>query len=279
MAVWTVGKICRIDGPMSSKPTAVRSDWIRSSHFHDLRETEVLKEIARRIEHTKKSAHPLVLLDLDSTLYEVEPRTHRILVEWSDSKESAAFPNAREKIKALARHHLGYSLQDTFAHLGMDVSVQEFAGAWENAKIFWTKRFFQSDYLKHDIAYEGAAKFVQDIYKLGCEIVYLTGRDEPGMGRGTRENLLRDAFPWEVPNTHLLLKPNFEMDDLLHKRSAADYIRKHGHLVASFENEPLNLVSLSEIFPEAMHVFVDTICSDRPAPVAQGLYRIKRYVD
>ncbi|MBL7714823.1 MAG: HAD family hydrolase [Bdellovibrionales bacterium] len=263
---------------MSSKPTAVRHDWIRSSHFHDLQETDVLNEIGRRIKKTQETAHPLVLLDLDSTLYEVEPRTHQILLEWIDSPQSTSFPIARDKVAKITRDHLGYSLKDTFSRLGLDLSFQEFSAAWENAKAFWQERFFNSDYLKHDIAYEGAAEFVNDIYKLGCEIVYLTGRDEPGMGRGTRQNLLRDGFPWEKPKTHLLLKPTFEMDDLLHKKSAENYIRKHGTLVASFENEPLNLVSLSEIFPEAMHIFVDTICSDRPAPVAQGLYRIKGYI-
>jgi len=49
---------------------------------------------------------------------------------------------------------------------------------------------------------------------------------------------------------------------MLSQVAAADYIRRHGTLVASFENEPPNVVALSKVFPDAMHVFVDTVCSD-----------------
>lgn len=97
------------------------------------------------------------------------------------------------------------------------------------------------------------------------------------MGEGTRANLLRDGFPWNVERTHLLLKPNFEMPDLEHKTNAGEYIRTHGKLVASFENEPLNIVGLYRLFPDAMHVFIDTGCSETPATPLQGLYRIEGF--
>ena len=63
--------------------------------------SQVLKgEVAARVEKLKaqaklgrREAHPLVLLDLDSTLYEVGPRTYQILREWVETSESAAgFP-------------------------------------------------------------------------------------------------------------------------------------------------------------------------------------------
>ena len=109
---------------------------------------------------------------------------------------------------------------------------------------------------------------------MGAEVVYLTGRDEPGMGIGTRGRLLEDRFPLDVPRTHLLLKKSFELDDLEHKSKASDYVKRLGNLVASFENEPPNLIALSDIFPAAMHVFVDTVYSERPALPRSGLYRI-----
>ena len=108
-------------------------------------------------------------------------------------------------------------------------------------------------------------------------IVYLTGRDEPGMGDGTRAMLLRDGFPWETERTHLLLKPAYGLPDLEHKINAAQFIRAHGELVASFENEPPNLVAIYEQFPDAMHVFVETVCSDHAAPAGRGLYRIRGF--
>lgn len=266
--------------PSIARPTA-RHDWIAACRFHDLRESEVLEEVAKRVrgvkEEAKTSSPPLVLLDLDSTLYEVEPRSQVILLEWCSSEESSPFPHVRAKISKLAREHLGYSIKDTFAALGLSIEIEEIRLAWESAKGFWLKRFFNNAYMNHDRPYPGAAEFTRELHAMGAEIVYLTGRDEPGMGDGTRANLIRDGFPWDVKGTHLLLKPKFEMDDLIHKRSAAEYIRKNGTLVASFENEPMNLVALYEIFPEAMHVFVQTIFSDRPAVPRNGLYRIQNF--
>ena len=112
---------------------------------------------------------------------------------------------------------------------------------------------------------------------MGAEIVYLTGRDEPNMGRGTQLNLQRDGFPFHLPRTHLLMKPSFDMPDLDYKLSVMDFIRQRGDLVASFENEPPNVIAFQKIFPESMHIFVDTVCSEQPAQPGRGLYRIARY--
>jgi hypothetical protein len=147
----------------------------------------------------------------------------------------------------------------------------------DSAKKFWASRFFTSRYLPYDTAYPGAAEFAQHLYEQNATLVYLTGRDEPGMGDGTRANLIRDGFPWEVPRTHLLMKAESRIPDIDHKRGAADYLKKHGELIASFENEPPNLVALYEKFPEAMHIFVDTVCSDHAALPGKGFYRIRGF--
>ncbi|MBU6376113.1 MAG: hypothetical protein KGQ59_08970 [Bdellovibrionales bacterium] len=253
----------------------VRSDWKKASQFHDLSEREVLKEVYRRV--AQCSAHqqvPVVLLDLDSTLYEVGPRTHQILREWLDTAEARAFPNIRSELARLEQEHVGYSLRDTFSALGVAAPEQELQQALSVIKTFWQARFFSNDYLKYDRAYEGAAEFVQEVHGMGAFVVYLTGRDEPGMGAGTRSMLIRDRFPWATERTHLLLKAAYGLSDLEHKVNASSFIRKTGELVASFENEPANLVAIYEQFPQAMHVFVETVSSDHAAPAAMGLYRI-----
>jgi len=256
----------------------IRNDWKNASHFHNLTEAEVLREVSRRVSearsHHKK---PVVLLDLDSTLYEVGPRTHFILMEWLESGDASRFPRVRQELKRLENSHVGYSLKDTFGALGLSLSDTEVADAVASAKEFWQSRFFANEYLKHDKAYPGAAHFVREVHQLGAMIVYLTGRDAPGMGVGTIENLVRDEFPWNTGNTHLLLKPAYGLPDLEHKKGAAEFIRKHGELIASLENEPANLVALYEIFPDAMHVFVETVSSDHAAPPARGLYRIQGF--
>ena len=256
-------------------PVKARSEWIQACHFHDLSEPEVLKEVSRRVQEAAQT--PLVLLDLDSTLYEVGPRTFQILQEWIGTDAGKEFQTVAERIQTLEPLHVGYSIKDTFHALGLDLTAPEVQAAVDAAKSFWSARFFTSDYLRYDRVYPGAAQFARELHDLGAHLIYLTGRDEPNMGRGTRTNLMRDGFPWEEPRTHLLTKRAPEVPDLDHKKDAASYIRSHGELVASFENEPLNLVALADLFPQSMHVFVETIYSDRAAPVRKGLYRIKHF--
>jgi len=256
----------------------VRSDWKNASQFHDLTEREVLTEVSRRVSELRSRAkQPVVLLDLDSTLYEVGPRTHQILQEWLGSPDSQEFPRVKKELTRLEQEHVGYSLRDTFSALGVSAPEGELQQALLVIKKFWQERFFSNDYLKYDRAYPGAAEFVQEVHGMGAFVVYLTGRDEPGMGSGTRDMLKRDGFPWETERTHLLLKPAYGLSDLEHKVNAAVFIRKAGELVASFENEPANLVAIYEQFPDAMHVFVETVSSDHAAPAAAGLYRIRGF--
>lgn len=271
------------DSSRASSLSVSRKEWIAACQFHDLTENEVLHEVAERVSELKASAagsrekHPLVLLDLDSTLYEVGPRTFQILKEWQESSESREYPTVRAAIEQLRKEQVGYSIGDTLQALGFDILSEPVLKAIHAIKPYWGSRFFTSEYLMYDHAYPGAAAFVQKIYQLGAEIVYLTGRDEPGMGDGTRTNLIRDGFPWNAERLHLLLKPVAPMPDIEHKVNAAEYIRKHGTLVASFENEPPNIAALYEVFPDAMHVFVDTVYSDHCAVPRQGLYRIKGF--
>jgi phosphoglycolate phosphatase-like HAD superfamily hydrolase len=260
----------------------VRHDWVSASHFHPVSQNDVLKEVHDRVLAVRAKAspgegHPLVVLDLDSTLYEVAPRTMKIISEWIESSEAQPFTAVRDRLKTLKETDLGYSLRDTFRAVGLSLDDPQAFRAWESAKKFWVARFFRSAYVRYDRPYRGAAEFTRQLHAQGAEIVYLTGRDEPNMGDGTRENLIRDGFPWQVERTILMTKPNIEMTDLAHKRSAGLEIRERGTLIASFENEPVNLVALYELFPKAMHVFVETVCSDRGAKAIRGLYRIKGF--
>ncbi len=253
-----------------------RKAWIDASRFHAHDDAQVLREVAERV-RAARGNNPLILLDLDSTLYEVGHRTLQIIREWTRTDEAREFSKVVERLGGATIHQVGYSIKDTFSAVGLSTAEPETLEARDRVKAFWQDRFFTNEYLKYDHAYPGAARFARELHDLGAELIYLTGRDEPGMGKGTRENLIRDGFPWDLERTHLLLKPTFEEDDLTHKQNAAAYIRKHGTLIASFENEPLNLIALYELFPDAMHVFVETICSDREAAPGDGLYRLTKF--
>ncbi len=254
----------------------IRNDWVSACRFHPLDEKQVLGEVFKKA-FQPAGRRPVVLLDLDSTLYEVRTRTFQILKEWRDTdfvQEHSVFKNA---LGRLEEDHIGYSLKDTFSALDIDVSSVWGSKILSESKKFWAERFFSSEYLKFDHPYDGSVEFCQNLYRQGVEMVYLTGRDEKNMGEGSRANLLRDGFPWGTSRTHLLLKKSSEIPDIQHKKTAAEWVNEQGSLVASFENEPANLVALYEKFPHSMHVFVDTICSDHPAEPREGLYRIRSW--
>ncbi len=264
---------------MAKNIEKIRQEWIQSCEFHPHTNSEVLSQVQKWIRReVKANQTPVLLLDLDSTLYEVETRSQQILREWVESEESRGHRH-RDRLASLEREHMGYALHDTFAKLGLTAHDEDYESLLKATRAFWGERFFTNEYLAHDRAYPGAAEFVQEAYEGGAEIIYLTGRDEPGMGKGTRARLVADRFPFERPRTHLLLKKSFELDDLAHKSAASEYVKGTGHLVASFENEPPNLIALSDLFPAAMHVFVDTVYSDRPATPKTGLYRITGFRD
>jgi hypothetical protein len=249
-----------------------RTQWVSASEFHALSDIEVLREVHQRV---RQNENAVVLLDLDATLYEVGSRTHQILVEWAGSNHGKSFRGVSEAILQMTPDQLKYSVPETLDFLAHSQQIPAFeSDAIESAQEFWFRRFFTSEYLEYDRSYPGASEFAHSLHGLGAQIVYLTGRDEPNMGEGTRRNLIRDGFPWNLHGTFLLMKPSFHMADLEYKKSAANWIRQQGTLVASFENEPPNVVALYELFPDAMHIFVDTVCSQHRALPGRGLYRI-----
>jgi hypothetical protein len=258
---------------MSSLFERSREHWIEASEFLDLgSDGEVLSCVLSRVRTEVR--RPLVLLDLDSTLYEVQPRTHRIIHDWLASKASRTFTETRDALARVSEQHVGYSLKDTFQALQIDLGHSPHEDAWRELKRFWAPRFFHDDYLPHDRPYPGAAEFCRNLYAEGARILYLTGRDEPGMGRGTRRNLERDGFPLEA---EYYLKSARAVEDLEHKVRVAREVATRGGLTASFENEPKNVVAIQGLIPDAMHVFVHTFCSDHPARPGRGLYRIRGF--
>ncbi len=255
-------------GPLS------REAWSKACQFHPLSQDQVLREVKNKVSLTGR---PIVLLDLDSTLYQVEPRSYQILKEWARSTEAQAFPKVQRAFHHFLESHVGYSVQDTLSQLGIELSHPEGVGSYQSSKQFWSDRFFHNEWLKCDRPYPGAVQYVQALHESGAQLVYLTGRDAERMREGTMANLARDGFPLGHSSTQLWMKPSKVMSDLVFKKNAAERLRSLGVLIASFENEPHNVAGLQSLYPEAMHVWMDTLCSDQPAPICQGLYRIQGF--
>lgn len=253
-----------------------RSRWADASEFHPHSASELLKLLLGKI-HARED-RGVVLFDLDSTLFDVSPRHWRILQEWSDNNASVDRSGLAIALRSAKPGALGYSVEDTLQAIGVDLRHAETRSALTDLKRFWAKRFFTHDYLSHDTVTPGALEFVRKVDEAGARIVYLTGRDEPGMGEGTRRALAREKFPLDGARSQLWLKPRFEMDDAGFKREAASRLRDVGELLASFENEPKNLVMLRSEFPEALHVWLETVASEHPATPVRGVYRLKDFL-
>jgi len=171
----------------------------------------------------------------------------------------------------------GYSLRDTFECLALDVTDAAIQEDLKDLRAFWFQHFFTDRYLSVDKPYDGTVAFAQEVHAAGAHLVYLTGRVESWMGKGTVANLRRDGFPVHQERTDLFLKLDHEKEDRLHKQESFQTIANRGPVVASFENEPQNLVAMHSVDPNLMHIFVDTVYSDHPAAPLRGIYRVAHF--
>jgi hypothetical protein len=258
----------------------IREEWIKNTEFHPHSTADVLNEV---VERSKKLLElgklPIVIFDLDSTLFDVSKRSYEILREWLAHPESRSLEEARKVLETVEITDMKYSLQDVWEKKKVPHDVEPYSKHFKLARDFWRKRFFGSDYLKHDAPTDGAVQFVKNLYEMGVKIVYLTGRDVPLMSFGTYDQLKEHGLPIEVDRTRLILKPKRLMEDLNFKTQAAQTVMGWGEVVASFENEPKNLVAMSAVFgPNTMNIFIQTVSSDHAAPAGKGIYRIDSFV-
>jgi hypothetical protein len=222
---------------------------------------EVFARIGASLE---RGALPIVVFDLDSTLFSTGPRNLRILREFAASRgDLDAQVSAR--IDALDPGEMGWNVADDLRRLGVAD-----ARLLSQLRSFWSRRFFTDEYVLEDAPVPGAAVYVRGCHDAGALIYYLTGRHETGMGRGTARALAQHGFPLGAERSILHLKSSFEIDDSEFKSEAVADIRSHGGVVvASFENEPGNANRLARAFPDALHFWLTTMHSpDAEAPCA-----------
>jgi len=247
----------------------IRKDWINNTEFHPHTSQEVLQEVISRTQNVlDQKKLPVIIFDLDSTLFHVSPRSYEILKEWAQATSVSILPN-------LTADDMGYSIEDVWMKRGLSTETGESFKHLKDAKAYWRQRFFSNEYIHHDLPHEGAVDFVKKLHSMGAKIVYLTGRDVPLMHFGTVDHLRNCGFPVEVERTRLILKPKRHIDDLVFKAGVCESAKEWGEVVASFENEPKNLVAMQEALgPKVMHVFFESVSSDHAAPAAKEVYKI-----
>lgn len=222
-----------------------------------------LREVFARIDREIAGGRlPIVVFDLDSTLFSTGPRNLRILREWIAGH--AHLDPALEGIGArIGARDMGWNVHEDLRRFGVaDEAALTSLQAW------WRDRFFTDDYCAGDEPVGGAAEYVLACHARGALIYYLTGRHVGGMEHGTVRALRTHGFPFWRGRCVLHLKPSFEMPDRAFKDEALADIRSYrGEVVATFENEPGNANLFLRAFPAALHFLLLTVCSpDAEAP-------------
>lgn len=220
-----------------------------------------------------EKATPVVVFDLDGTLFSTDARHAKILKEWA-AEHAADQPAAAARLAGVTdADGADYSVEGNLAKLGLTDEV-----VVNSVKESWWKKFFTNDYVLVDPPIAGAVAFVKRCHDAGAVIVYLTGRDIPNMGKGTQRALEQAGFPIGDERSFLMLKPDQKTKDKTFKSDACANVAKLGRVVAMFENQPRNLVAQAKAFPDALPVFVETNFDAKDEePVPAKAIRIKSY--
>jgi hypothetical protein len=214
------------------------------------------------------------VFDLDSTLFEVQPRVLRILHEFAaDNAMRSLYPEACMILERAQTLKNTYKLKEQLLELGLNNQVREF---YPTIFQYWQTRFFDHDYLKYDVPYEGAIAFVSELYQLGATIIYLTGRDVARMGRGTEESLAQWNFPLGK-RVHLALKPDKEMDDAEFKRDYLMSLPRENSEIWFYENEPVNIELVLREVNHVRVVYFDSVHMEKAEPPGPHIPRIRDF--
>jgi len=227
----------------------------------------VLEEILSAIESTvAEGVLPIVVFDLDGTLFITRHRTLGILADFAERTGRTALAEA---VAGISVEEQQYSVLSPLADR-IDLSSEDKAAiiAW------WRGHFFTDEWCATDTVMAGGVEFVNACHDRGALVYYLTGRHVHGMEQGTVASLVGNGFPMFDGHAMLQLKPDFETDDEPYKIEAVKAIQAlKGRVVATFENEPGNANLFADGFPEAKNVLVGhTHRPDAPPPVESILH-------
>lgn len=143
------------------------------------------------------------LISIDQTILDTRPRSVAIL-----RAATGEFPEIREAVNALAR---GRTPIDP-------VGAVEDASKLSPARraclyAHWRSRFFDDGWLEYDEPYPGVAAFLWGLLDIGLQPIYLSYRDAPTMGRGTRDSFARHGLPVEPAARFVFKQSPVEPDD------------------------------------------------------------------
>lgn len=206
---------------------------------------------------------PILVFDIDSTIFNVSPRNQAIF-DLFCSINATKYPNLP---KLSSNYRLTYTDWGLAPYTKLMTPDEELK---KEACLFWKKHFFAGTFLSSDQPYTQAIELVQFLHSKNAKILYLTGRDNHRMRQGTLAQLKHWDLPLEK-DRDLITKPHKGMNDGEYKSGALVDIFKtySGHPVFFFDNEPSVLEHC--IFPDLTFytpVFIHSTHSNRSTPQA-----------
>ena len=213
-----------------------------------------------------KNRRSLAVFDLDSTLFNVSTRTYQILLEFAELYHLPA-------LKTVGVLASDWGIKEAVLRAGF--TIEKDREMLSQLRDFWRERFFSNEYIHYDVPYAGAISFVLELSESGCDILYLTARDQARMGKGSAEVLKKWGFP--CAEGQLILKPERTIDDELFKNDwFLQFDRSPFSKIYFFENEPVNINAVSKSCPDIEIIFLETTHA-RKQEVTLPLSRIKHF--
>ncbi len=226
--------------------TGSRDDRVLPHLAHEAR--DVLLAIG-----SHRGQRPLVVLDVDSTLFSASERHRAILVDVAQELGDPALVTLAEHTPASA---FRWSVDEPLR-----------AAGWPSEALIsevrrgWVKRFFSEPWCTLDQPMPGAKQAVTAFAAAGALCVYLTARPRASMEHGT-VTLLREAgFPLHEGSAMLVMKPHAAQSDADFKVEAVERIARLGPVVGAFDNEPGHVNAFVAAFPDARCVQVGDVHS------------------
>lgn len=270
--------------------------WREASRFIEASPAQIMAAAEARIRSTaNQGRRPVVVVDLDSTVYDNGPRTAHLARRFAEANSSdPVFGKEAAKMAKFAPRNATFSFEDMARSAGVAVETPEGKTAVGAFTKFWLSGFFNDSLVPLDQPYPGAVSAVQRLLDAAPEappelqpmVVFLTGRHRAfvpdqekdnhlrdGMERGTRAALKRDGLPADPPRALLMMKDSFREPDSDFKGRVREQINRLGTVVATFDNEPANVAEFVAGYP-AMHVYVHTIDSGKEAQPVRGVYKM-----
>lgn len=188
---------------------------------------------------------PLVVFDLDDTLFDTRWRTLAVLRAWGQAR-------GEPRLAGLELEDVRYEIADTLFAAGF--ATWEIRGSLgRSIASYDAGRMNEYDLMR---PFPGALEYVLRAQQAGARIAYVTSRRIAH--RGLSESVLRShGFP--VDGALRYYRLDSQGTSAAYKYRIMRWeLPRFGEVVASFENEPANANSFRMAAPEALHAFLDT---------------------